>query len=103
MKRRDFVQSSVWAAAALGIPNFKAVYADARPGTVPDVAAVTGDGGEIMLRGADIQDLAKKLHGQLLLAGDRGYDDARRILNPSFDKHPALIVQPVVCRTFKPP
>ena len=25
----------------------------------------------------------------------RGYDDARRILNPSFDKHPALIVQPV--------
>ena len=50
---------------------------------------------EITLRGADIQDLASKLHGQLLLAGDRGYDDARRILNPSFDKNPALIVQPV--------
>ena len=95
MKRRDFVQSSVWAAAALGIPNFKAVYAGSRPGTVPDIAAVTGDGREVTLRGADIQDLAGKLHGQLLLAGDHGYDDARRILNPSFDKHPALIVQPV--------
>jgi FAD/FMN-containing dehydrogenase len=94
MKRRDFVQSSLWTAAALSVGNFKAVYAGSRPGTVPDVAAVTGDGREITLRGADIQDLAKKLHGQLLLAGDRGYDDARRILNPSFDKNPALIVQP---------
>jgi len=95
MKRRDFVQSSLWAAAALSVPNFKPVYATARAGTVADVAAVTGDGREVMLRGADIRDLAAKLHGQLLLAGDRGYDDARHILNPSFDKHPALIVQPV--------
>ena len=95
MKRRDFVQSSLWAAAALSIPNFKPVYATARSGAVADVAAVTGDGREITLRGADIQDLAAKLHGQLLLAGDSGYEDARHILNPSFDKHPALIVQPV--------
>jgi FAD/FMN-containing dehydrogenase len=95
MKRRDFVQSSLWTAAALGIPAFRAVHATARPGTVADVAAVTGDGREITLRGKDIQDLAARLHGQLLLAGDGGYDDARHILNPSFDKHPALIVQPV--------
>ena len=94
MKRRDFVQSSLWAAAALGVP-FKAVHATARPGTVADVAAVTGDGRDITLRGKDIQDLAARLHGQLLLAGDAGYEDARHILNPSFDKHPALIVQPV--------
>ena len=95
MKRRDFVQSSLWTAAALSIPNFKPVHATAREGTVADVAAVTGDGREITLRGADLRDLAAKLHGQLLLAGDRGYEDARHILNPSFDKHPALIVQPV--------
>jgi FAD/FMN-containing dehydrogenase len=95
MKRRDFVQSSLWTAAALGIPNFKPVYATARSGAVADVAAVTGDGREITLRGTDIRDLAAKLHGQLLLAGDSGYEDARHILNPSFDKHPALIVQPV--------
>jgi FAD/FMN-containing dehydrogenase len=94
MKRRDFVQSSLWAAAALGVTQFKAVHAGSRPGTVPDVAAVTGEGREITLRGADIQDLAARLRGQLLLAGDPGYDDARRILNPSFDKNPALIVQP---------
>ena len=51
MKRRDFVQSSLWTAAALSIPNFKPLYATARPGTVADVAAVTGDGREISLRG----------------------------------------------------
>lgn len=95
MKRRDFVQSSLWTAAALSIPEFRAVRATARPGTVADVAAVTGDGRAITLRGKDIQDLAAQLHGQLLLAGDGGYEDARHILNPSFDKHPALIVQPV--------
>jgi FAD/FMN-containing dehydrogenase len=95
MKRRDFLQSSLWTAAALSVPEFRAVHATARPGTVADVAAITGDGREIALRGKDIQALAAKLHGELLLAGDGGYEDARRILNPSFDKHPALIVQPV--------
>jgi FAD/FMN-containing dehydrogenase len=95
MKRRDFVQSSLFAAAALGVPGFRAVHATARTGAVADVAAVTGDGREITLRGKDLQDLAAKLHGQLLLAGDAGYDDARHILHPSFDKHPALIVHPL--------
>ena len=32
--------------------------------------------------------------GRLLIAGEDGYDKARLILNPSFDKHPALIAQP---------
>ena len=72
MKRRDFVQSSLWTAAALSVPNFKPLYATARSGEVADVAAVTGDGREISMRGADLRDLAAKLHGQLLLAGDRG-------------------------------
>jgi len=48
----------------------------------------------VTLRGRDIGELAGRLHGRLLLAGDEGYDAARHILNPSFDKHPALIVQP---------
>ena len=63
-------------------------------GQVADLAAVTGDGREITLRGTDIRDLAAKLRGQLLLAADEGYDKARLVLNPSFDKHPALIAQP---------
>jgi FAD/FMN-containing dehydrogenase len=95
MKRRDFVHSSLLAAAAATLPGLRTAYAVARPGRIPDIAAVTGAGREITLRGADVGDLAAKLRGQLLLAGDAGYDEARRLLNPAFDKHPALIAQPV--------
>jgi FAD/FMN-containing dehydrogenase len=38
--------------------------------------------------------MAARLRGRVLLANDEGYDEARRILNPTFDKRPALIVQP---------
>ena len=93
MKRRDFLNSSLLA-AAVTVPGIRAAYAVVGTGQVADLAAVTGDGREITLRGADIRDLAAKMRGQLLLAGDDGYDKARLILNPSFDKHPALIAQP---------
>ena len=93
MKRRDFVQSSL-IAAALTVPGFKSLQAAVRSGKTPDVLALTGDGREITLRSKDIDDLAAKLRGQVLLAGEGGYDDARLIRNPSFDKHPALVVQP---------
>ncbi len=93
MKRRNFLHSSLLAAVAT-VPGARALYAAVRTGQAPDVAAITGDGREITLRGADIGGLAANMRGQLLLAGDNGYDDARRILNPSFDKHPALIAQP---------
>lgn len=92
MKRRDFLNSSLLAAVAT-VPSVQALYAAVGTGQVLDVAAITGEGREITLRGADIRELAAKLRGQLLLAGANGYDEARRILNPSFDKHPALIVQ----------
>ena len=93
MKRRDFLNSSLLA-AAITVPGIRAAYAVVGTGQVADLAAITGDGREITLRGTDIRDLAAKMRGQLLLAGDEGYDKARLVLNPSFDKHPALIAQP---------
>lgn len=90
MRRRDFFHRSLLA-AGLVLPGIRGAYALARTGPVPDVAGVTGDGRDITLRGAAIANLAGQLQGDLLLAGDAGYDAARRILNPSFDKHPALI------------
>src|SRR5688572_5597975 len=92
MKRRDFLNTSLLAAAGT-LPAFRA-YATVGSGPVADVIAVTGDGREITLRGKDIRDLAARMKGALLLAGHDGYDQARRIMNPSFDKHPALIAQP---------
>ncbi|MCZ6918430.1 MAG: FAD-binding oxidoreductase [Gemmatimonadetes bacterium] len=96
MKRRAFVRSTLAAAMAAAVPyrrpllaHFQAVSQDA-----PNVDAITGDGGQVTLSGSAITDLKNRLQGRLLLAQDEGYDDARMILNPSFDKRPALIAQP---------
>lgn len=93
MKRRDFLNSSLFAAAAT-LPGIETAWAVVASGPVADIAAITGDGKEIVLKGADIKALASKIKGTLLIAGEDGYDKARQVLNPSFDKHPALIAQP---------
>jgi hypothetical protein len=98
MKRRSFLQSTF--AAAMGVPmlggpvldqpwSFRVLSQDQG-----DVDAVTGDGRQITLPGTTIKDLAAELRGRILLANHDGYEDARRILNPSFEKYPALIAQP---------
>ena len=95
MKRRTFVRSTFAATAALAVPRgpLEAFYREA-PTRPADLAAVTGDGREVTLSSASMADLKKRLRGRLLLADDPGYTQARRILNPSFDKYPALVVQP---------
>lgn len=97
MKRRTFVRSSLAAAAALTVPRtprLSALGFQEAPQSPPDVNAITGDGEWVTLKGTEIGDLAGRLRGRLLLAEDPGYDLARQILNPSFDKRPALIIQP---------
>jgi FAD/FMN-containing dehydrogenase len=77
-------------APMLGSPwIFRAVPQD--PG---DVDAVTGDGKQITLKGSALSEFADEMRGNVLLARHDGYDQARRILNPSFDKYPALVAQP---------
>ena len=93
MKRRDFLNSTLLA-AAVTVPGIRTAYAVVGTAQVADLAAVTGDGRAITLRGSDIRDLAAGMRGQLLLAADEGYDKARLVRNPSFDKHPALIARP---------
>ena len=95
MKRRTFLRSSLGAAAAATLPFPRGLEAMYRPAPeVPaDLQAITGDGREITLASEAIADLAARLKGRVLLAGDDGYDGARQVLNPSFDKQPALIAQ----------
>jgi FAD/FMN-containing dehydrogenase len=95
MKRRTFLGSAVAAAAMASIPQRDALAALFRPAPARpnDVEAVTGDGRTVLLRGDDIADLAARVRGRVLLAQDDGYEQARQILNPSFDRRPALIVQ----------
>lgn len=88
MNRRHFMHSAVAAGVAMALP-LRALT------EVNDaVAAVTGAGAEISLEKAAVKELSDSLRGNLLLPGNAGYDVARRVLNPTIDKHPALIVQP---------
>jgi FAD/FMN-containing dehydrogenase len=69
------------------------------PGTVlanasSSIIGRSGNGAEITIEKSALKELKDALRGHLLLSGNDGYDDARRVLNRSINKHPALIVQP---------
>jgi hypothetical protein len=92
--RRGFLGTTL-AATALAAAHVGAGWADDGPtGAVPEqLAALSGAGKPVMLAAADIRDLRAGLHGTLLLAQDAGYDSARKLWNPSFNRHPALIAR----------
>ena len=96
MKRRQFLHSSIAAAVATALPTSQALAAAlaAMAEISGDVGAVTGSGAQVTLEQAAVKELSDALRGRLLLPGFEGYDAARRVLNASIDKHPALIVQP---------
>jgi FAD/FMN-containing dehydrogenase len=96
MNRRHFLGSSVSAAIAAAVPG--SAYANSLLQTLMTVSSSvvgrSGDGEEVNIEEAALEELKGALRGQLLLAGNEGYDTARRVLNRSIDKHPALIVRP---------
>ena len=96
MRRRTFLRSAALAASALAIPRRQSLGAvfTTEPRLSQDVDAVTGAGRQVTLTARSITDLRARMRGPVLLRGNAEYDDARRILNPSFDKYPALIAQP---------
>jgi len=95
MNRRRFVQSGLAAAVVASLPAKQSIAAllNLTTEVSADVPAITGDGAEVVLKQSAVQDLSNSLRGQLLLRGDDGYDKARRVLQPIFDKYPGLIVQ----------
>jgi FAD/FMN-containing dehydrogenase len=97
MDRRRFIRSSLSAAVAASIPGAQTLAASLlhTPTSVPsDIEAITSDGTEVTLAQAAAQELSDSLKGKLLLPGSHAYDEARTLLNPAYDKHPALFVQP---------
>jgi FAD/FMN-containing dehydrogenase len=96
VNRRIFLGSSISAAVAAALPG--TVHGNtllrALATVSSSVVGRTGNGDEVTLEESALNELKSALRGQLLLTGDDGYDAARRVLNPSFDKHPALIVRP---------
>src|SRR5690348_83177 len=95
IRRREFVgatlacavaPSCAWAEEAL---NRRA----AKTENSASIDAVGLSGKRISLARADVDELSANLRGQLILPGDPPYDQARRLWNGAFDRHPALIVQ----------
>jgi hypothetical protein len=96
MNRRHFLRSTLSAGIAATIPgNAKAAMLLQSLTTVSSsIVGRTGSGVEVTIEAAALEELKGALRGNLLLAGTEGYDQARRVLNPSFDRYPALVVQP---------
>ncbi|MGQ0385161.1 MAG: hypothetical protein ACT4UP_10830, partial [Gammaproteobacteria bacterium] len=86
MKRRQFVGAGLTLAATWPMRGWSAVL----KGT-GDLPARTLDGGELLLKGASIEDFAASLRGDVLLQDNPAYDSRRRIFNAMFDRHPAMI------------
>jgi len=95
MNRRRFFQSTLAAAVAYALPAPRLYALDqAASQAAGGIAAVRLDGSATVIEQAALAELKASLRGPLLLAGDPGYDAARRVLNESIDLHPALVVQP---------
>ena len=96
MNRRHFCRGSIAAAVAASLPSGQAFGAllQALTQVTSNINAITGNGGDVVLEKAAVQELSDSLRGNLLLTGSEAYDNARRVLNKSIDKYPALIVQP---------
>jgi FAD/FMN-containing dehydrogenase len=94
--RRRFIGSALAAATAAGtlLPAGR-LWADAgsAAGVPSQIAAISLSGKPISLSLSDVKDLRAGLRGRLLLAQDEGYDEARRLWNGAFDRHPALIAR----------
>ena len=95
MKRREFFATSLAGAAIAALP-VRRLWAEGAAGTaIPDadIAAIKLNGGSILIPKAAVADLRARLRGPLLVPGQEGYEQARRIWNHMIDRHPAVIAR----------
>jgi FAD/FMN-containing dehydrogenase len=57
------------------------------------ISAAMLDGSRTSLQDSDIADLRGRLRGQVVIAADAHYEDARRVWNGNVDRRPALVVR----------
>jgi FAD/FMN-containing dehydrogenase len=89
VKRRTFVAAGLAALAGAALRQRRAFGATASA----DIGAVGLEGAPLTLKGPAIDELRAALRGELIAPGQAGYDQARRLWNPAFDRHPALIAR----------
>ena len=89
MKRRTFCASAL-ALASTSTSSFRRALASSVSAEIP---VIRGDGKQATLTASDAADLKAGLRGELLLPGQTGYDQARKVWNGAFDRRPALIAR----------
>jgi len=99
LNRRSFLRGAAAVSAGLPSQTLWAAASASASGFVPSqLIATSGSGRQVTLTSADVKDLRAALSGQLMLAADPGYEQARRVWNGSINRHPALIAR---CATRK--
>src|SRR6266853_4275876 len=88
MKRRSFCAAGLAALAATSIP-YRRVWGAAET----DIEAAGLDGHHLTLKSSEVAQLRAGLRGELLTSTDAAYEGARRLWNPAFERHPALIAR----------
>jgi len=83
--------SAVGAIAATSIPLQRLLAAAESTGAA--VPALGPDRKQVILQASDIDDLRAAMRGEVLTAGQDGYDSARRVWNGAFDRKPAVIAR----------
>ncbi len=90
-QRRQMLQTGL---GLISLSAFSRYVRAQGPGAaMPDSDAVRLNGGVVTVPGRALADLAQALRGPLLLPRDDGYDAARHLFRPAFDRHPAFVVQ----------
>jgi FAD/FMN-containing dehydrogenase len=94
LDRRDFVKATL-AAAALSVASAGRVFGQAPSAgdSASTLTAVSRSGKALSLARSDVAVFGAGLRGQLILPDDPAYEQARKIWNGSFDRHPAMIAR----------
>ena len=90
MKRRTFCASAL-ALASTSTSPFRRVLAAAWVSN--EIPVMRGDGKQATLTASDAADLKASLRGELIVPGQSGYDQARKVWNGAIDRQPALIAR----------
>ena len=95
MKRREFFAATLTGAAIAALPMRCLLAEGAAGASVPDadITAIKLSGGPTVIPKTAVAGLRSRLRGSLLVSGQDGYEQARRIWNHMIDRHPALIAR----------
>jgi FAD/FMN-containing dehydrogenase len=90
MKRRAFCASALALASTSTLSLRRGLAASS---TSTEIPVIRGDGKQATISTADVADLKASLRGELLVPGQSGYDQARKVWNGAFDRRPSLIAR----------